>query len=338
MKLAAFDLETAKILPEDVVDILSYAPLGISCAAVAFSDNREPVVWQGVPQLSMEECQSFVHFLQSIVDSGYTIVTWNGCGFDFRVLAEESGLANECGELALHHIDMMLMVTFRKGYYLSLDKALKGAGLEGKKSRVRLSDGTVIKDMSGAKAPELWAKGEYEAVLQYLNEDVAQLLALTEFVGRTKAINWRSNRGTAQAVTVNRLMTVEEAFSIPEPDTSWMDAPPSRREFVDWIPQWQGKSSSNDVVALNKPQTSSKAQAQTSAEVKPASTTSNMRGCLFGLAAFLLLSFVWSVLAVVISNDTALGCALVLILIATVASFLYFRVRVHTIHSLLRRN
>ena len=41
MKLAAFDLEIAKEIPAGASDGVSDAPLGVSCAAVAFSDNRE---------------------------------------------------------------------------------------------------------------------------------------------------------------------------------------------------------------------------------------------------------------------------------------------------------
>ncbi len=81
--------------------------------------------WKGTNVLEL------VHDLQKLVKNGYTLLTWNGAGFDFQVLAQESGLFEECGELALHHIDMMLLVTFRKGWLLPLQKALEGACLEG---------------------------------------------------------------------------------------------------------------------------------------------------------------------------------------------------------------
>lgn len=41
-RYAAFDIETAKVLPAGVDDILAHRPLGIACAAVAFSDGPEP--------------------------------------------------------------------------------------------------------------------------------------------------------------------------------------------------------------------------------------------------------------------------------------------------------
>ncbi|PKO20631.1 MAG: hypothetical protein CVU38_19100, partial [Chloroflexi bacterium HGW-Chloroflexi-1] len=239
MKLAAFDLEIAKQAPADAGDLRRFAPLGITCAAVAPGATAELTVWQGFPQLTRLECQGMVRELQALVQSGYTLVTWNGCAFDFWVLAQESGMLKECGELALNHVDLMLMVTFTKGYYLGLDRALQGAGLKGKVKAVTLKDGTRISDMSGLRAPELWAAGELEAVLEYLRGDASQLLELAELAQRKKALTWRSNRGMPQSISVKRLLPVTACFDIPEPDVSWMDNPPTRQQFVDWIPGWE---------------------------------------------------------------------------------------------------
>ena len=241
MKLAAFDLEIAKLLPENVDDLKAHAPLGISCAAVALGDEGETRLWQGVPQMTPAACQDMVQDLQQLVASGYTLLTWNGCSFDFFVAAQESSQFDACADLALTHVDLMLTVTFTKGYYLGLDKALKGAGLGGKRSTVTLRDGSTLDDMSGAKAPALWAAGEYEAVLTYLKDDVAQLIQLADQIRRTRSIQWTSGRGRPQFVAVERFLTVKECFAIPEPDTSWMSSPPTRAQFVDWMPGWQDR-------------------------------------------------------------------------------------------------
>jgi len=239
MKLAAFDLEIAKQVPANAGDLRRFAPLGITCAAVAFDDAAEVTIWQGVPQMTRAACQELVNELQASVRSGYTLVTWNGCAFDFWVLAQESGMSAECGELALNHVDLMLMVTFEKGYYLGLDRALQGAGLAGKVKAVTLRDGTRITDMSGVKAPELWAAGEHAAVLEYLRGDVRGLLKLAEVVQRKRALSWLSHRGTPQSIAVKQLLPVTACFNIPEPDVSWMSNPPTRQRFVDWIPGWE---------------------------------------------------------------------------------------------------
>jgi hypothetical protein len=161
MKLASFDLEISKIVPENVDDLMSYAPLGISCSAMAFSDQQTIALWKGIPQLTKEECQVLTKELMRQVASGYTLLTWNGCNFDFRVLAQESGMYEECGLLALNHIDLMMIVTFTKGWLLSLDKALSGAGITGKVKNLTLASGEVLHGMNGVLAPILWAKQEY---------------------------------------------------------------------------------------------------------------------------------------------------------------------------------
>jgi hypothetical protein len=237
MKLAAFDLEIAKMMPDGVRDWRTFAPLGITCAAVALGDAPDPIVWQGVPQLTQAESQQLVRDLEALVGQGYCLLTWNGCSFDFGVLAVESGLYDECAALAMGHIDLMLRVTFEKGHFLSLQKALDGARLTGKLKKVQLSDGTVLTDMAGAKAPEMWAAGEHQAVLAYLRQDVLQLLELARVVQQEKAIRWTSSKGTPQSVRIDRLITVQECFALPEPDVSWMTDPPTRQQFIRWMTQ-----------------------------------------------------------------------------------------------------
>jgi len=224
-----------------VDDLKQHMPLGISCAAIALSDADEPEIWSGAPQMTTEACGQLVARLQELAAAGYTLVTWNGASFDFLVLAQESGLVEACGDLSLGHVDLMLLVTFAKGWYLGLDKALAGAGLQGKVKQVPLRDGTLLSGMSGAQAPTLWQAGEHEAVIAYLKGDVTQLLALAEAVERTRAIRWQSNSGRPQSVRVNKLLSVTECFRIPEPDTSWMSNAPTRSSFVGWIPGWHDK-------------------------------------------------------------------------------------------------
>ena len=238
MQLISFDIEIAKILPEFSGNLFDHAPLGISCAAVAHEDVR---FWQGIPQLTKAECQQMVRDLMAYQEAGYTIVTWNGCGFDFRLLAEESGMVEECAGLAADHVDLMLLVTFNKGWYLGLDKALHGAGIAGKVHEVTLKNGETLRDMDGGLAPKLWADGEHQAVLTYLRGDVEQTLALAKNIEQTGEIRWLSNRSKPQSVAVPKLLTVRECFSLPEPDVSWMDNPPTREGFVSWIPDWERK-------------------------------------------------------------------------------------------------
>jgi hypothetical protein len=265
------------------MDLKQYASLGISCAALRLSDVTEPILWSGFPKLSQPQAAAIVNKLLALVAEGYTVVSWNGCSFDFWVLATESGLIEDCAALALHHIDLMMQVTFTAGHYLGFEKALRGAGLSGKKKEVTLRDGSRLMEMTDGEAPRLWARGESDAVLSYLRQDVDQLLMLAFEIRRCQFVSWTSNSGRRCTLEIPQLLPASACFGIPEPDTSWMSNPPRRESFVDWIPRWQSRVSDYTVTALRgvsragaNPSGASKAGAQRSRYEQPA----RPRGCM----------------------------------------------------------
>ena len=149
---------------EDASDWRSQRPLGISCAAVLPADADEPTLWHGgndrscpADKMSPQEAAALVNYLTAQVESGYTLLTWNGVGFDLDVLAEESQMLRECRQLAANHVDMMFHILCRLGYGVGLDAAARGMGITGKPE-----------GMSGAVAPVLWAEGRREEVLRYV--------------------------------------------------------------------------------------------------------------------------------------------------------------------------
>ena len=121
-KYLAFDLEIAKEIPEGALDWKAHHPLGITCAATLTSDSDEPHLWysrsnynQPADVMSQQDAMNLIQFLTTMRSQGYTISTWNGLGFDFDILAEESGRYEECKREALNHVDMM----FHGGLYTS---------------------------------------------------------------------------------------------------------------------------------------------------------------------------------------------------------------------------
>ena len=126
--------------------------------------------------MSRQEAAGLVEYLTAQVGHGYTVATWNGMGFDFDILAEESGMLAECRELAVNHVDMMFHILCRLGFGVSLNAAAKGMNLPGKPE-----------GMNGAMAPVLWAEGKRETVLEYVAQDVrttAELATECEACGR----------------------------------------------------------------------------------------------------------------------------------------------------------
>jgi len=55
--------------------------------------------------MTKEDVTAFVEHLKTKFQEGYTIITHNGLGFDFVIVAEESGQTNACRELAMSHVD-----------------------------------------------------------------------------------------------------------------------------------------------------------------------------------------------------------------------------------------
>lgn len=230
MKYLAFDLEIANEIPEGETDWKAHRPLGITCAAAASSDGGLWNWWahdgdgQFADRMSPYQCMQMVEVLNRMTTGGgYTILTWNGLGFDFDVLSEESDLHDTCKELALNHIDMMFHFFASKGYPLGLDAAAKGMGLPGKPE-----------GMDGAKAPVLWPEDPHR-VLSYCSLDVRNTLALAQAVDNAGYLGWTARSGRPNTWhRGNKWLTVKEALKLPTPDNSWMTDPWPRSKFHEW--------------------------------------------------------------------------------------------------------
>jgi hypothetical protein len=175
--------------------------------------------------MNRDDAQNLVDYLVRMVADGYRILTWNGLGFDFDILAEESSAAASCKECALGHVDMMFHAFCILGYPIALEKAAQGMGLPGKPS-----------GMSGSKAPRLWAQEQFKEVLDYVAQDVRIALDIAKTCEQSQRLEWITRRGTKGSMPLRSgWFTVEEALRLPQPDTSWMSAPIPRRDFTDWL-------------------------------------------------------------------------------------------------------
>ena len=229
-KYCAFDIEICAIVPEGETNWKSKRPLGISCAATLTSNGEQRLWYGGQPgtiygdKMNLEELRGLVKYLEEAVDAGYPILTWNGMGFDFDILAEESRLFDSCRNLALQHVDMMFHFFCLKGYPLALDTAAKGMGLPGK-----------TPGMTGDKAPLFWSQGKRQEVLSYVAQDVRTTLDLAIETEKMQRLNWISKTGKSQvAFLPDGWLPVKDANNLPEPDNSWMKEPIDRSRFTGW--------------------------------------------------------------------------------------------------------
>jgi hypothetical protein len=173
--------------------------------------------------LSQEGASELVRYLTAAQQAGQTVVTWNGAGFDFRVLAQASGMVEACIDLAWAHLDLMFWFHCRNGYSVGLNKAAQAVG-SGK-----------IEGVTGADAPRLWDAGEYQTVLEYVAQDVRALETVHREAARSRALRWLNSRGRVSRAA-GPLLTVREAYKLPPADTSWMTrAPWPRTKFVGWM-------------------------------------------------------------------------------------------------------
>lgn len=241
MRLVSFDIEINKPIPEGTEDWKSLRPLGISCASIAWRDDEigdrgiKTFYSTDTSPLSASGAKSIVNYLVSLYHEGYTIVGWNSTSFDFDILADESGLIDDCMLLAENHVDLMLMVVAFRGHRLSLEKAARGAEIGSKLHRVQLSDGTYLENMSGGIAPHLWQGGEFDAVLDYQEQDSLLTLNLARAIERTKQIRWIAGSGKENVIDVPHLMTVKECSSHRENFPAWKTDPDLVTNYTKWI-------------------------------------------------------------------------------------------------------
>jgi hypothetical protein len=188
------------------------------------------------PLMTVETAKKLVIRMMTKYNEGYIPFTWNGASFDWNLLAQYSGMVEECGRLCLNHVDGMFLVVAHKGFMLGLDKALVGANIQGKLHNVQLNDGTTLSNMDGSRAPELWQNKEFSAVKDYLRVDIQAPLKLAYHIENTKTIRWTSNSGKINKVFTD-MLTVKEALKLPLPDTSWMQSVKPREDFYSWVPE-----------------------------------------------------------------------------------------------------
>jgi hypothetical protein len=242
MTFVAFDVEIAKPVPEGP-DILVHKP-GIACAAIAregearasilFDPSESPALFGPETTMTREGALRILAALEDAVGRGDTLVTWNGAGFDFRLLADETGRHADCARLAMASVDMMFQVLCERGHPLSLDAALKGAGLPPKMDQVTLRNGDAV-HISGIDAPAFWQAGEWTAVATYCAADAERTASLAAACQRSRQLAWTSQKGRPNQVYLRTgWLTVEQCLALPLPDTSWMTNPMRREDVLAW--------------------------------------------------------------------------------------------------------
>lgn len=269
-RFVAFDLEIAVAVRGN--DWKAQRPLGISCAATLTSDG-DALLWHGAEgtygpiddvelrfaeRMNPAEVQELAGYLLEMQAQGYTVVTWNGLGFDFDVLAEECQnviWSSDVANLAMQHVDPYFQMFCERGYGIGLETAGNGLGV-----------GQKTEGMHGDLAPVLWCgwpdwadddlrqrigtlgvepgtRAAQNLCLEYVAQDAKLTADVYRAILTKMHLPWiaRSGRSNTWHPMIfadaqdKRLLTVSESLDIPEPDTSWMSNPRKRSDMLAWI-------------------------------------------------------------------------------------------------------
>lgn len=226
---AALDIETVTEFPAND-DWRNHRPLGIACVAICYGSttttfHSRDAQGNIAERMTAEDVQYVVRHLMDMPQKGTKLVTWNGAGFDFPVMADESGMMDEVQDLARSSIDMMFHLHCVKGHPAGLDAAAEGTGTARK-----------THDISGKNAPALWRDGKRNEVIAYCAQDAYVTWNLAQTAQRLRAMRWMSRSGRMQTLALPKgWLAVEEAAQLPLPDTSWMTDPIPRERFNGWL-------------------------------------------------------------------------------------------------------
>lgn len=250
----AFDIETSGLLGDDKS---SPHPPAVFCACAtvlrrAAGPGAYEVTgclrWHSASALSGDRGEMNVAEIRGMVTDllryqdteGYQVVTWNGVGFDFRVLHEHALVAGDAAlcarivELTGGGCDMMLNFFMHKGFPVSLNSVAVAV------------NPSFVKSGAGGDVCDRWNNGdaaEREAVIRYCERDTEVLAAAVSAADATGSISWKTKRkgNIATWAPVGGRETVfmasRDTWQLPEPDNSWMGVGdrPSIRKFAGWL-------------------------------------------------------------------------------------------------------
>lgn len=166
-------------------------------------------------EMEPEDLTLAINDITALLDTGNTLITWDGMRRDFPLLAEHDKV--RVSEIAVRHYSVAFDLFCRKGFYIAFPALCEAM-------RVECHDSIV----SWESDPD----GAIDAAHAFLRS----LLLLWDSVENNgNVIEWVSKSGKAMKINLGYWRTVGEAVELPLPDTAWMDRPASRSDYLKWI-------------------------------------------------------------------------------------------------------
>jgi hypothetical protein len=255
----AFDLET------DGLVVPGTPPPQVTCGVTIKMDRvgaglfatdtpmrwHEPGALVSGAVMSPEAIARLIDYMWSEHLQGFVPLSWNGLGFDFRVLALHTALfqteAERCvyGErvrlLALRGADPMFAFFMHRGFPIKLSKCAQGFHTPLNKSG------------DGVDAIDAWMQGTEATrvgVLNYCECDVGVLVMVASCIDGRGTVVWttksdrtmdwkmeRGRRGGGPRPPPDPFESCANLVVLPQPDNTWMDVPIKMSQFFDWTLQ-----------------------------------------------------------------------------------------------------
>jgi hypothetical protein len=210
-------------------------PFYISVAGLLIQDHngRMSQPWYGITPLgdtashmSVDDLNKFLLQIVSHAKMGFPIVTWNGTGFDWRILADLTGQHDLVKQLALGSYDPCYQHLIEYGYPIKLQAVAEGFDLAGK-------------TMEGAQAPVLWQLGNFQEVLNYVEQDVVVLADVVEQSFKKNGLMRVTKTGSVSfnPYKYGKLLSVRRLLGMPEANHPEDEHYISRKGFDEWLTQ-----------------------------------------------------------------------------------------------------
>ena len=177
-----------------------------------------------------------VDYLYGLFVAGVPIVTFNGLGFDWRVICDQVGddhpeAQSRVREMALGHHDVMFKFTCEHGYFASMQSFLD------------VSPSGITKTGTGADAITKW-RGEGATrqtqldVIEYCRNDVRCLSHVYLLLWRPEPMKRKTKRGSIQTWdhggAIDSVQVCLEKFVASPLENSWLRNPPDPIQMAQW--------------------------------------------------------------------------------------------------------
>ena len=131
-KYVAFDVETNGLFPDSPSECLVEGPSMLCAVTMVVTRTAtgemlcDPAIhWAAQPGQTMTtaEVDELLEYLLVSSAKGSVPLTWNGLGFDFRVLCVNCSKAkrDDCKKLGLNYVDPMFTCFCQRGFPVALD-------------------------------------------------------------------------------------------------------------------------------------------------------------------------------------------------------------------------